>query len=186
LTLGFLQSQAQDPAASLATYRDSQTNFVQCSGQDSPEALTAAAGVGGAMFFAGQPENAVPLLESTTQKMLALFGPGDPRLIPALAPLAGAYSATGRFKQAEDTSLRVLPLSVTLKNHRELVTGLCHLNLARALEGEGRYAEALQHAELAEKAYAAESDRTPMVIANGQNAHQLSLDLKVKQNLPRK
>jgi serine/threonine protein kinase len=178
--LGYLQYQGQNMAASLQTYRDSFEAFKQCRGNDSSDTLLAATKLGSALLAAGQQQEAVTLLESTTQRMRAVMGADNVNLMNALSPLAKGYIAIGQFKQAEDTSIEFFRLIDGKANSNSSTMGICNLTWALALQGEHRYAEALTHAKLAEQEYAAEGSHLAGMMRNQQRAHQLALDLQAE------
>jgi serine/threonine-protein kinase len=176
--LGYVQNQAQETAASLQTYRDSHEAAKQCRGNDSPDTLMAAATLGSAMLAAGQEKDAIPLLESTAQQMRTVMGAKNVNLMNALSPLAKGYIAVGQYKQAEETTIELFHLIDGKVNSNSGIMGICNLTWAQALQGEGRYSEALNHARLAEQEYAAEGSHLAGYVRNGQRAHQLVLDLQ--------
>jgi eukaryotic-like serine/threonine-protein kinase len=180
--LGYLQNQAQKTAASVQTFRDSYNAYRQCRGEDSHDALRAAAALGGALVVAGQPQEAIALLEPTTTKLQTLMGADNLTAMFPLSALARAYVAAGQFKQGEETSIKLFHLLNGKVNPASSTMGVCNLTWARALDGEGQYAEALKHAKLADEEYHADGSKQAGVVRNGQLAHQLALDLQGKLN----
>jgi hypothetical protein len=93
--------------------------------------------------------------------------------------MAMAYVETGRFADAEHTSTELLDVQrgkVDPMSHR---WGSSEEMMARALVGQGKYAEALPHAKAADVALAATS-RAPAEKAQSERAHQMLLDIEAK------
>ena len=178
--LAFLYQQSANTKASIETFGNSYNGFVQCSGEDSNDALRAAGYLGLAMVSGGQEQQAIPLLETTVQKLDKVIGPDNMGLNAPLVGLGRAYLAVGRFKQAEDTAARLFHIMDGKVNPLSNQMGIVHLVWGRALAGQGRNSEALVQAELADKAFSTEASKLPGAIANAKRAHQLVLDLQAK------
>lgn len=180
--LAYIRHQARDYTGSLATYRESLDGILKCRGEGSNEALLASGYVGDEMVFAGQPQQAIPMLESTLQKLQKVEGPDNPLLAYHLSMLARAYLAEGRYQDAERPIRQVLTIFNGKLKPGSYPFGAVQALWAQALAGEGRTSEALVHAQLADAIYGAVVSKDPNIVAGAAKTHQLVLNLQAKLN----
>jgi tetratricopeptide (TPR) repeat protein len=141
-TRGFVQQ-------SLPLYQRAYDGYKTCSGPESLGALEQQAHIAGALIKLGRAREAVPMLEKALPAWRKIVGSG-PQLSDPLCLLSQAYVETGRYPEAERTAKE----AVAVQRGRIAPTarriGTSHLMLARALAGQGRYEEALPHAQIAD------------------------------------
>ena len=176
--LAFLDQQVPDTRRSIRTFNDSLTHFRQCHGADSRDALMAQGYLGLALISDAQDQQAIPLLEATVDKMEKTIGPDNMILNAPLVGLGRSYMKSGQYQAAETTAVKLFHVLDGKINPISNQMGICQLNWARALAGQGKFAEALPHALLSDKAFSEDASKLPGVIANAKRAHQMVLDLQ--------
>jgi hypothetical protein len=105
--------------------------------------------------------------------------PGSPDLAEPLYYLSRAYVQTGNFTEGEKGAKEMLALQEGKVAPTDRRFGATHMILAEALVGQHRYAEALPHAELADRLLS-NGVISPGARAMSAEAHQLLLDLQAK------
>jgi tetratricopeptide (TPR) repeat protein len=110
-----------------------------------PESLVSQHNLGSAYVIAGQPEQAIPLLEPLLTIRQEGLGPANPHTLQTQNSLAVAYKNAGRLDQAirlQKSTLETLR-SALGKNHPLTLTCQHNLALAHAAAGDGKAAIAL-------------------------------------------
>jgi serine/threonine protein kinase/tetratricopeptide (TPR) repeat protein len=175
--LANLQSQSGDSAGSIPLYRQAYTDSRSCSGDASEPTFGAQVMMARAMIKAGQAQNAIPVLES----LIPMWQKAYPSSLDLRVPfsfLARAYLQTAQFDKAEVAARQALQLQEGRINPNTVGVAISEFWLAQALKGEGRNAEALQHAETSDKEYAAVPTISTAEKVYAMQAHQLVLDLQ--------
>ena len=162
---------------SLPLFQKAYEGLKACSGPEKKNTLIVQALMAGAMVRLGQAKAAVPILEGSLPAWKRM-GSNSPDLFNPMYYLATAYVATGRYEEAEATSKELMGIleGKIAPNGRRI--GSTHLVWARALMGEHRYADALPHAQLADKF--TENGTTPYTQLIHTEAHQVLLDIQAK------
>ena len=124
--------------------------YKTCSGAEDRETLRMGAYYAGALIDAGRAREAVPMLESALPIWEKANAGNAFGLREILHFLDLSYLETGRFADAEKIAARELAMHSEAKIPRtERMVGFAEFLMARALAGQGKYREALPHAEFA-------------------------------------
>ena len=175
--LANIQSLSGDPGGSIPYYRQANTDFRTCAGEVGQNTLVSGALLARALTVTGQASEAIPLLESSLSIYRKAY-PSNPDLVLPLVYLGQAYIQTSQFEKAESGATEAFQLTEGKINRNSSMAAVIELTLAQALKGEGRFAEAKNHAELSDKEYAAAAPLPPSQKLNAEQAHQLMLDLQ--------
>jgi serine/threonine protein kinase len=178
--LGFLRQQTDELQGSVDAFRAAYEGYRQCAGDDNRDTLEAAGYLALAMVPAKQTKPAIPLLEATIPRLEAAAGRDSLQLKGPLLALARSYLAEGQFAQSEATAARLFHLVNGKINPMSTQMGAYQSVWARALQGQGKYPEALVHANLAEESYLGADSNLPASKDNAAKTHQLMLDLRAK------
>ena len=182
--LAFIRNQRKDYAASLVQYQQAYREFVRCAGADSRNALVSQAFVTAAMLKTGQARAAIPILVDALPKWRKVYGEQSSDIAQPLLRLTMAYLAVDEFYHAERTAETLLQVAKGHFNPLSSQNAVCEKAMAAALAGQHRYADALVHAELADKAFAAEKSTSPGVLLKAAELQSLLLDLRSKLAQP--
>jgi tetratricopeptide (TPR) repeat protein len=127
-------------------YRASTT----CAGAGDLQTLRIGAYMAGALIRTGRAAESLRILERELPVVRKALPPRSVFLYEILSPLALAYIETGRYQDAEKAATELLgsfDMQIPANDKR---FGTTQFLLARSLAGQGRYHEALAHAEAAE------------------------------------
>jgi serine/threonine-protein kinase len=166
-----------DYAGSLPLYKQGYEGFKACAGPDNLNTLSLQVLMARDMLKLGQAQAVVPMLEAALPIWRKTLHDNTDIVAP-LVFLARAYIAVGAYTKAVgaiEEALKVQQGKVTPNSTRVAVFELLW---AQALVGEQRPAEALIHAETADKEYAGIAVMTPAEKVYAAQAHQLALDLR--------
>jgi serine/threonine-protein kinase len=166
-----------DYAGSLPLYKQGYEGFKACAGPDNLNTLSLQVLMARDMLKLGQAQAVVPMLEAALPIWRKTFHDNTDIVAP-LVFLARAYIAVGAYTKAAgaiEEALKVQQGKVIPNSTRVAVFELLW---AQALVGEQRPAEALIHAETADKEYAGIAVMTPAEKVYAAQAHQLALDLR--------
>jgi eukaryotic-like serine/threonine-protein kinase len=176
--LAYITGMRGNQEGSLPLWQKAYDGSRTCAGPEKMQTLLIQDNLAGAMIRTGHAKEAVPLMESALVSWRKV-AKGAPDFSNPLFYMAMAYVETGRFADAEHTSTELLDVQrgkVDPMSHR---WGSSEEMMARALVGQGKYAEALPHAKAADVALAATS-RAPAEKAQSERAHQMLLDIEAK------
>lgn len=176
--LAYIHGARGDVAASLPLYQKAYEGYKACSGADNKGTLVVEDYMAGAMIKLGRANEAVPMLEASMPAWRKIAG-DSPDLSNPLHFLAVAYVDTGQYAQGETTAKELVKVQegkVAPNDHR---IGSSHLVWARALVGQRKYAEALPHAEIADKVLAQDAV-SPGQRQTSQDAHLVLIDIQSK------
>jgi serine/threonine-protein kinase len=166
-----------DYAGSLPLYKQGYEGFKACAGPDNLNTLSLQVLMARDMLKLGQAQAVVPMLEAALPIWRKTFHDNTDIVAP-LVFLARAYIAVGAYTKAVgaiEEALKVQQGKVIPNSTRVAVFELLW---AQALVGEQRPAEALIHAETADKEYAGIAVMTPAEKVYADQAHRLLLDLR--------
>jgi serine/threonine-protein kinase len=178
--LAYLHEMRGDVQGALPVYKQAYDGFVACSGAESRDALSEQDYYAGALIKLGRAQEAVPLLEKGLPAWRKIIGTG-PDLAEVLYFLAAAYDDTGRYTEAEKVATELIQVQTGKVEPTDRRFGASHMVLARALAGEGRYREALPHAQIADQLLSAKAV-SPGAKAMMAQAHAVLLDIQSKQH----
>lgn len=134
---------------SLPLYQRAYDGYKTCSGPESLGALEQEAHIAGALIKLGRAREAVPMLENTVPAWRKIVGSG-PQLSDPLCLLSRGYLELGRYAEAEKAAKEAVDIQGGRIAPADRRIGTSHLMWARALVGQGRYQEALPHAQIAD------------------------------------
>jgi tetratricopeptide (TPR) repeat protein len=120
---------------------------------------------------------AIPVLESALPAWKKTY-PSDLDLPVPLSFLARAYLQTSQFEKAEAAAAQAVQIQTGKIDPNTVRAAICELLLAQALQGQRRVAEALPHAEKADREYAAVHTMSAAEKVYAAQAHQLVVDLQ--------
>lgn len=176
--LGSLQDARGFVRESLSLYQRAYDGYKTCSGPDSLGMLEQQAHIADALIKLDRAQEAVPMLEKTLPAWRKIVGSG-PQLSEPLCLLSQGYIELGRYPEAE----RAASEAVNIEGGRIAPTdsrfGASHLMWARALVGQGRYQEALPHAQIADTLLTKNADSVSAKQAASE-AHQVLTDVQFK------
>jgi tetratricopeptide (TPR) repeat protein len=161
----------------LPIYQRSYEGYKRCSGAESRGALSVQGSWAGALLKLGRAKEALPMMEFSVPIWRKLE-PGSPDLSEPLYYLSRAYVQTGKFSEGEKGAKEMLELQEGKVAPTDRRFGATHMILAEALAGQHRYAEALPHAELADRLLL--NAISPGAKAMSAEAHQVLLDVQAK------
>lgn len=179
-TLGFLLQQHDDLQGSVDMLRTSYEGYRQCGGDNNRDTLGAGGYLALAMVPAKQTKLAIPLLENIVPKLEKAAGEDSIELRAPLLALARSYLAEGEYRKSQTTAEHVIRVAQGKVKPLSGQFGAYESVLARALAGQQRYREALQHAQRAEQCYQGDPNKLPATLSNAAKTHQLVLDLQGK------
>lgn len=176
--LGYVTEMRGNVQDALPIYERSYEGYRRCSGAESRGALAVEGTWAGALMKVGRAKEALPMMEAAVPVWRKLE-PGSPDLAEPLYYLSRAYVQTGNFTEGEKGAKEMLALQEGKVAPTDRRFGATHMILAEALVGQHRYAEALPHAELADRLLS-NGVISPGARAMSAEAHQLLLDLQAK------
>ncbi|MEO6806393.1 MAG: serine/threonine-protein kinase, partial [Edaphobacter sp.] len=148
--LAYIKDMGGDIPASLPLYQRSYEGYKACSGAESRGALTQREYLAGGLIKLGRAQEALPIMEAAMPPLRKIMGT-SPDLAEPLNFLAMAEIATGHYSEAEQAAKQMVDVQTGKIAATDRRFGASHLLWAQALVGQQRYAEALPHAEIADK-----------------------------------
>ncbi|MGI8745181.1 MAG: protein kinase domain-containing protein [Bryobacteraceae bacterium] len=167
-------------AESIPLYRQAYEASLRCSGPEDRGTLAAAAYWAGALARAGRWQEALPPLESALPAWRRAYPVHSPSLYTELSYLGLAYFEAGRYQDAERLAAEVLAMMDTLQGKLPSTDrryGLVRWLMGAALAGQGRYREALPHAEAGDRILAG-NQTTPLGEKDAAKARALLKDVR--------
>ncbi len=148
--LAYISEAHGDEQASLPLYQKAYDGYKACSGPESRGALDERLYFAGALIKLGRAPEALVMLEKDLPAWQKIDG-RSPDFSEPLYFLSLAYVETGKFAEAEKIATESVDVQTGKVDPGDRRFGACHMIWARALVGQGRYPEALPHAEIAAK-----------------------------------
>ena len=145
--LGWIRNLDSDWKGSLDYYKKSLDSYSRCSGTESQGYLGVQADQLGVLAKAGRADEGIDAMERSMPVRRRLGN--SSQLADALYFLSSAYLEVGRYRDAEKTAGEWVTMQTGKVAPTSRGFGVTHLVWARALAGEGRYRDALSHAEIA-------------------------------------
>jgi tetratricopeptide (TPR) repeat protein len=176
--LGILQDARGFVQQSLSLYQRAYDGYKTCSGPDSLGVLQQQANIAGALIKLNRAQEAVPMLENTVPAWRKILGSG-PKLSDPLCLLSQGYLELGRYAEAERAAKEAVNIQMGRIAPADSRFGASHLLWARALAGQGRYQEALPHAEIADTLLTRNAASASAKQA-ATEAHQVLTDVQLK------
>jgi serine/threonine-protein kinase len=176
--LGILQDARGFVHQSLSLYQRAYDGYKTCSGPDSLGVLQQQANIAGALIKLNRAQEAVPMLENTLPAWRKILGSG-PKLSDPLCLLSQGYLELGRYPEAEKAAKEAVDIQEGRIAPEDRRIGTSHLMWARALAGQGRYQEALPHAEIADALLAKNAESVSAKQAASE-AHQVLTGVQFK------
>ena len=177
--LAFIEDSRGDARASLPLFQRAYEGYNACSGAESRGTLEQRDYLAGALIEVGRAKEAAVLLEGALPAWRKVAA-STPDLADPLLLLSKAYVETGRFQEAEKAAAELVAVQEGKVAPTDRRFGASHFVLARALAGEGRYSEALTHAQIADRILTAKAVLSPGAKAMNAQAHAALLDLQSK------
>jgi serine/threonine-protein kinase len=174
--LAWVANMQGDNAKNLQLIEKSADGYRRCAGPDSRGALTAQEFLAGALVKAGRAPEALAIMNDALPKWRKLNG-DSPDFAQPLNFMVIAELATGHAVEAEAHAREMVAVQTGKINPTDRRMGGSHLLWAKALVQQGRYAEALPHARIADELLAntAVSAGAKELTAE---AHQVLLDVE--------
>lgn len=176
--LAYVQQMSGDINGSVPLYQRSYDGYKACSGPESRGAMLQEEYLSGALIKLGRAKEALPMMQSVMPVMRKLLGT-SPDLAEPLNFLALAEIETGHYVEGEQHAREMVEVQTGKVAPTDRRFGASHLLWARALVGEGRYHDALPHAEIADQLLA----RNAVSVGAKQaaaDAHQVLMDVRAK------
>jgi len=148
--LGYLREMHGDVQASVPLYRRAFDGYAQCSGPQSRGALTQQEYLASALMKLGRAKEALPMMESDMPAWRKIIG-SSPDLAEPLYFLSRAYVQTGHYAEGEKAAKELVDVQEGKVSPTDRRFGASHMIWAEALAGQGRYKEAMPHAEIADR-----------------------------------
>lgn len=126
----------------------------------------------------GKAKDALPLMEAAMPTWRKILG-DSPDLAEPLYFLSKAYIETGHYQEGEKVAKELMAVQEGRVAPTDRRIGASQMMWARALAGQGRYKEALPHAEIADKLLAT-GVVSPGAIQMHADAHQVLLEVQAK------
>jgi tetratricopeptide (TPR) repeat protein len=164
-------------AAALPIYQRAYDGYKSCTGADSPGALTIQDSIAGALMKLGRPKEALPLMEASVPVWRTIQGT-SPEISEPLYYLARAYVQTGHFVEGEKIAKELVAVQEGKVAPTDRRFGASHMIWAEALVGQQKYAEALPHAQIADKLLL--NAISPGAKLMSAEAHQVLVDVQAK------
>jgi tetratricopeptide (TPR) repeat protein len=180
--LGYVEEMRGNVPASLPIYQRAYDGYKQCTGADSPGALTIQDSMAGALMKLGRAKEALPLMEAAVP-LWRKFQDGSPEISEPLYYLSRAYVQTGHFVEGEKIAKELVGVQEGKVAPTDRRFGASHMIWAEALAGQHRYEEALPHAEIADKLLATTAI-SPGAKLMGAEAHGVLVDVRARLRLP--
>jgi serine/threonine protein kinase len=176
--LAYVTEQRGDVSASIPIYQRAFDGYAKCSGAGSRGALTEQEYMAGALMKLGRAKDALPMMKASMPTWRKILG-SSPDLAEPLYFLSKAHVETGHFQDGEKEAKELVAVQEGKVAPTDRRFGASHLLWARALAGQHRDREALQHAEIADKLLAADALSAGAKLMSAE-AHQLLLDIRAR------
>jgi eukaryotic-like serine/threonine-protein kinase len=176
--IAYMHEMRGDVPASLPLYQRAYEGSKTCSGPESRETLDEEEYLAGALIKLGRAPEALPMMEAAMPVWRKLDGV-SPDLSEPLNFLAMAEIGTGHYSEGERAAKEMVEVQTGKVAPTDRRFGASHLLWARALVGQGRYEEALPHAEIADRLLGMAAFSVGAKKA-GAEAHRLLLDVQAK------
>src|ERR1017187_3480350 len=176
--LAYVSDMRGNIPASLPLYQRAYDGYKQCSGPESRGALTEQEYLAGALIKLGRAREALPMMETAIPIWRKMLG-SSPDLAEPLNFLALADVETGHYPEGEKAAQEMVEVQTGKVEASDRRFGASHLLWARALAGQGRYREALPHAQIADRLLAQNAVSAGAKKA-ASDAHQELLDIQAK------
>jgi serine/threonine-protein kinase len=147
--LAYISEMRGNIPASLPLYQSAYDGYKQCSGPESRGTLTEEEYLAGALVRLGRAREAFPMMEASMPIWRKMLG-SSPDLAEPLNFMAMADVETGHYPEGEKAAQEMVEVQTGKVEASDRRFGASHLLWARALAGQGRYREALPHAEIAD------------------------------------
>jgi serine/threonine-protein kinase len=175
--LAYTKEMRGDVQGALPIYQRAYDGYKQCTGPDSSGALTEQEFQAGALMKLGRAKEALPMMETAIPIWRKLDG-GSPDFAEPLYFLSKAYVQTGHFEEAEKGAKEMMAVQEGKVAATDRRFGATHMIWAEALAGQHKYAEALPHAQMAEKLLT--NSISPGAKLMSAEAHQVLVDVQAK------
>lgn len=175
--LAYTTEMRGDPQAALPLYQRAYDGYKQCTGADSRGALTEQEYLTSSLMKLGRAKEALPMMEQAMPAWRKILG-STPDLAEPLYFLSRAYVQTGHFEQAEQGAKEMMAVQEGKVAPTDRRFGATHMLWAEALAGQQKYAEALPHAEMADKLLA--NSVSPGAKLMSAEAHQALEEIRAK------
>ncbi|HEY2859643.1 MAG TPA: serine/threonine-protein kinase [Terracidiphilus sp.] len=176
--LAYVEQMSGDLKASLPLYQKAYDGYKVCSGPESRGALLQEEYLAGSLIKLGRAQEALPMMQSAMPVLRKLLGT-SPDLAEPLNFLALAEVETGHYADAEQHAREMVEVQTGKVEAGDRRFGASHLLWARALVGQGRYRDALPHAEIADQLLARNAVSVGAKQAAAQ-AHQVLSDIRAR------
>jgi serine/threonine-protein kinase len=180
--LAYVEQMSGNLKGSLPLYQRSYDGYKACSGPESRGALLQTEYISGVLIKLGRAEEALGMMQSAMPALRKQLG-ASPDLAEPLNFLALAEIETGHYVDAEQHAREMVEVQTGKVEPTDRRFGASHLLWARALVGQGRYRDALPHAEIADQLLARNAVSVGAKQA-GAEAHRLLLDIRAKLDEP--
>jgi serine/threonine-protein kinase len=147
--LAWVTQMQGDAAGSLPLYQKAYEGYRDCTGPDSRGALAQQTFLSGALVKVGRAPEALAIVNQTLPKLRQIYG-NSPDLAEPLNFAAMAELATGHAVEAEAHAREMVEMQTGKVDPKDRRFGASHLLWAKALVQQGRFAEALPHAKIAD------------------------------------
>jgi serine/threonine protein kinase/tetratricopeptide (TPR) repeat protein len=176
--LAWLSEMQGNYVDSLPLTQKSYDGYRQCAGPDSRGALTEQVFLAGALVKVGRAPEPLAIMNEALPKWRKLNG-SSPDFAEPLNFMAMAELATGHATEAEAHAREMVAVQTGRVDPHDRRFGASHLLWAKALVQQGRFAEALPHAQIADELLAknAVSAGAKEMMAD---AHQVLLDVQAR------
>jgi serine/threonine-protein kinase len=176
--LAYISEMRGNIPASLPLYQSAYDGYKQCSGPGSRGTLTEQEYLAGALMKLGRAQEAFPIMQAAMPVWRKMLG-SSPDLAEPLNFMAMADVATGHYLEGERAAQEMVEVQTGKVEASDRRFGASHLLWARALAGQGRYREALPHAQIADRLLAQNAVSAGAKKA-ASDAHQELLDIRAK------
>jgi tetratricopeptide (TPR) repeat protein len=174
--LAWIAQMQGDHAGSLPLTQKSYEGYSRCAGPDSRGALTEKEFLADALLKVGRAPEALSIMNEILPKWRQLNG-SSPEFAEPLNFMAMAELATGHPTQAEAHAREMVAVQTGKVDPQDRRFGASHLLWAKALVQQGRFAEALPHARIAD-ALLAKNAVSPGAKELMAEAHQVLLEVQ--------
>ena len=175
--LAYTKEMRGDAQGALPIYQRAYDGYKRCTGPDSSGALTEQEFMAGALMKLGRAKEALPMMETAIPIWRKLDG-GSPDFAEPLYFLSKAYVMTGHFEEAEKGAKEMMAVQEGKVAATDRRFGATHMIWAEALAGQHKYAEALPHAQMADKLLV--NAISPGAKLMSAEAHQVLVDVQEK------
>jgi len=175
--LAYTEEMRGNVQSALPIYQRAYDGYKRCTGAESAGALTEQEFIAGVLMKLGRAKEALPMMETAIPIWRKLEG-GSPDFAEPLYFLSKAYVQTGHFEEAERGAKEMQAVQEGKVAATDRRFGATHMIWAEALAGQHKYAEALPHAQMADKLLV--NAISPGAKLMSAEAHQVLLDVQAK------